>query len=80
LPFHDSAASSFFTLPSISPHAVLDAVVDDEVQFFISEAVVLGEDAVYFIYDKFGVFWIEFIIDYLPSSLVVGFFALRVGF
>ena len=35
------------------PHAVLDVVIDDEIQFFVGEAVVSGEYAVYFIDDGF---------------------------
>jgi hypothetical protein len=44
--------SSLFTFAfllltfAIAPHAVFDVVVDDEVEFFVGEAVVLGKDAI----------------------------------
>ena len=34
--------------------AVFDVVVDDEVEFFVGEAVVLGEDFVYLIENTFS--------------------------
>jgi len=36
----------FFSLP---PHAVLDVVVDDEIQFLFGKAVVPGKDAIDFV-------------------------------
>jgi len=30
----------------IAPHAVSDVVIDDEVEFFIGEAIVVGKDAI----------------------------------
>ena len=46
---------------AIFTHAVLDVVVDDEVEFFIGEAVVFGEDAVDLIHERFRVRWIKFL-------------------
>ncbi len=40
--------------PLLGAHAVFDVVVDDEVEFFVGEAVVLGEHAIYLIYDGLG--------------------------
>ena len=37
----------------LPPHAVLDVVVDDEVQFLVGEAVVLRQNAVDFVDDWF---------------------------
>ena len=38
-------------LPLVRPQAVLDVVVDDEVQFLVREAVVLRQHTVYFVED-----------------------------
>src|SRR2546428_12877367 len=54
----DSLLALSVTIPS---HTVLDVVVDDEVQFFVSEAVVFGEDAIYLIHERFRVRWIKFL-------------------
>ncbi len=38
-----------FLLVCLPPHAVLDVVVDDEVQFLLGKAVMSGKDAVDFV-------------------------------
>src|SRR5207302_1565170 len=38
---------------AVTPHTILDIVVDNEIQFLVCEAVVFGEDAVYFVDDGF---------------------------
>lgn len=45
---------------------ILDVVVEDEVQLFVCEAVVLCHYTVNFVYDGFGKAGIEFIVYYLP--------------
>ena len=38
----------------ISPHPVFDIIVDDEVEFFVSKAIVLGKDAIGLLRDQWG--------------------------
>jgi hypothetical protein len=52
--FH-KASPSFVVLPSgVLPHAIFDVVIEDEIQFFVAEAIVLGQNAVDFVEDRFG--------------------------
>jgi hypothetical protein len=47
LPLHDWVVSSFLTLVyPVPPQAVLDVIVDDELQFFVGEPIVLGQDSI----------------------------------
>jgi len=41
-----------FLVCAVSPHAVLDVVVNDEIQFFISEAVMPSEYTIYLVDDR----------------------------
>ena len=51
-------------------HAVLDIVVDDEVQFLVREAVVFRQHAVDFVDDGFGYIRVELVIT-LPVTLSI---------
>ena len=46
--------SLLLTFLRLSPHPVLDIVVDDEVELFVSEAVMLCQDPVDFVDDGFA--------------------------
>jgi hypothetical protein len=56
--------SAIVVLPAVQflAHAVLDVVVDDEIQLGVGEAVMLGEKTVDLVDDGFGEFMIIFII------------------
>jgi len=53
--FHQLGWNLFIFVQLIA-HAVLDVVVNDEVEFLLREAVVLGKDFVDFVDDGFGLF------------------------
>ena len=64
--WHDCLLLALLTI--IAPHAVLNIIVDDEVELFVGKAVVLGKDSVDCAYNFEGHTWIEFIIFYSSSG------------
>jgi hypothetical protein len=60
-----------FLLPYIQflPHAVFDIVVDNEIQLFVSETIMLGEKAVNLVDDGFGEFGIVFIVPQFNNEV-----------
>ena len=65
-------ASVLLTAQIAQAHPILDVVVDDEVQFLVREAVVLGEHAVDFVNDGFRHFHVELIVfDSACRSVVI---------
>ena len=49
IPYLHSLVSTVFCAPVMWAGALLDVVVEDEVEFFVREAVALGENAVNFV-------------------------------
>ncbi|MBA7536353.1 hypothetical protein ES705_28616 [subsurface metagenome] len=67
--------SAFYIRIKFLAHTVFDVVVDDEVEFFFAEAVVLGEDGVDLVDYWFGFFRGKFIILYFASIFIKVLFA-----
>ena len=67
------------TMIEAMDQAVLNVVVDYEVQLFVSEAVMLCEYPIYFVNDRFRHSRIEFLIDCLATSLVLRCLAGRIS-
>ena len=75
-----SFSSSIIILSVACPHAVLDVVVDYEVEFFLGETIMLCEDTVDFVNNGLGILRIEFVVNNLACSLIMTFFTLFILF
>jgi len=75
----------FYSFPVLSAvqflaHTVFDVVVDDEIQLFVGETVVLGKKTVNLVDDGLGKFWIVFVINYFAGCFIVRFLPIFVRF
>jgi hypothetical protein len=49
-----SRHSSFAVVPFVSAHAILDVIVDEKVEFLISQSIMLRQDVIYLIDYRLG--------------------------